>query len=93
MVYGRQILQRWYDEAWNTHQENMQLINRLENMANQDALTATANRRALDNFLAQAWERKEPLALIILDVDFFKRITTTTVTRPVITASPASPQC
>ncbi len=73
MIYGRQILQRWYDEAWKTHQENMQLINRLENMANQDALTATANRRALDNFLAQAWERKEPLALIILDVDFFKR--------------------
>ena len=30
----------------------MQLINRLENMANQDALTATANRRALDNFSA-----------------------------------------
>ena len=73
MVYGRQILQRWYDEAWITHQENMQLINRLESMANQDALTATANRRALDNFLAQAWASKERLALIILDVDFFKR--------------------
>ena len=26
LLYGRRILQRWYDEAWDTHQENMQLI-------------------------------------------------------------------
>ncbi|UMX72766.1 membrane-associated sensor domain-containing protein [Klebsiella pneumoniae] len=41
-------MQRWYDEAWDTHQENMQLIQRLESIANQDALTGTANRRALN---------------------------------------------
>ncbi|EPK6601398.1 membrane-associated sensor domain-containing protein, partial [Klebsiella pneumoniae] len=39
LLYGRRILQRWYDEAWDTHQENMQLIQRLESIANQDALT------------------------------------------------------
>ncbi|MCS5873903.1 membrane-associated sensor domain-containing protein [Klebsiella pneumoniae subsp. pneumoniae] len=50
LLYGRRILQRWYDEAWDTHQENMQLIQRLESIANQDALTGTANRRALNAY-------------------------------------------
>ncbi|HBU7634059.1 TPA: membrane-associated sensor domain-containing protein [Klebsiella pneumoniae] len=53
LLYGRRILQRWYDEAWDTHQENMQLIQRLESIANQDALTGTANRRALNAYLAE----------------------------------------
>ena len=48
LLYGRRILQRWYDEAWDTHQENMQLIQRLESIANQDALTGTASRPALN---------------------------------------------
>lgn len=51
-------LQRWYDEAWDTHQENMQLIQRLESIANQDALTGTANRRALNAYLAAIWQQK-----------------------------------
>lgn len=73
LLYRRRILQRWYDEAWDTHQENMQLIQRLESIANRDALTGTANRRALNAFLAQLWEQKAPLALIMIDVDYFKR--------------------
>ena len=73
LLYGRRILQRWYDEAWDTHQENMQLIQRLESIANRDALTGTANRRALNAFLAQLWEQKAPLALMMIDVDYFKR--------------------
>ncbi|WP_202023711.1 sensor domain-containing diguanylate cyclase [Klebsiella quasipneumoniae] len=73
LLYGRRILQRWYDEAWNTHQENLQLIQRLDSIAHQDALTGTANRRALDAFLAQLAEEKSPLALIMIDVDYFKR--------------------
>ncbi|WP_281075579.1 GGDEF domain-containing protein [Klebsiella quasivariicola] len=73
LLYGRRILQRWYDEAWDTHQENMQLIQRLESIANQDALTGTANRRALDAFLGQLWQQNVPLALMMIDVDYFKR--------------------
>ncbi len=65
--------QRWYDEAWDTHQENMQLIQRLESIANQDALTGTANRRALNAYLAAIWQQKAPLALMMIDVDYFKR--------------------
>ncbi|MGS4759460.1 membrane-associated sensor domain-containing protein [Klebsiella pneumoniae] len=71
LLYGRRILQRWYDEAWDTHQENMQLIQRLESIANQDA--GTANRRALNAYLAAIWQQKTPLALMMIDVDYFKR--------------------
>ncbi|MCJ3242490.1 GGDEF domain-containing protein [Klebsiella pneumoniae] len=73
LLYGRRILQRWYDEAWDTHQENMQLIQRLESIANQDALTGTANRRALNAYLAAIWQQKTPLALMMIDVYYFKR--------------------
>jgi diguanylate cyclase (GGDEF)-like protein len=44
--------------------------------AETDALTSVANRRALDNALAAEWlraaRRGEPIALAMLDVDFFK---------------------
>ncbi|OSZ21322.1 GGDEF domain-containing protein [Klebsiella quasipneumoniae] len=73
LLYGRRILKRRYDEAWNTHQENMRLIQRLESIANQDALTGTANRRALNAYLAEIWQQKTPLALMMIDVDYFKR--------------------
>ncbi|HHI2542795.1 TPA: GGDEF domain-containing protein [Klebsiella quasipneumoniae] len=73
LLYGRRILQRWYDEAWDTHQENMQLIQRLESIANQDALTGTANRRALNAYLAEIWQQNTPLSLMMIDVDYFKR--------------------
>ncbi|SXC70885.1 sensor domain-containing diguanylate cyclase [Klebsiella quasipneumoniae] len=73
LLYGRRILQRWYDEAWDTHQENMQLIQRLESIANQDALTGTANRRALNAYLGEIWQQNTPLSLMMIDVDYFKR--------------------
>lgn len=73
LLYGRRILQRWYDEVWDTHQENMQLIQRLESISNQDALTGTANRRALNAYLAEIWQQNTPLSLMMIDVDYFKR--------------------
>ncbi len=72
LLYGRRILQRWYDEARDTHRENMQLIQRLESIANQDALTGTANRRALNAYGGDL-AAKTPLALMMIDVDYFKR--------------------
>ena len=48
----------------------------LERLANLDGLTQVANRRYFDAYLAQEWQRMTreqlPLALILLDVDFFK---------------------
>ncbi len=60
------FLQRWYDEAWDTHQENMQLIQRLESIANQDALTGTANRRARSMLTwRRSGSKNTPLALMM----------------------------
>ncbi len=49
---------------------------RLEELAHVDDLTAVANRRGLDSWLRQAWQRcgehERPMALMIIDVDHFK---------------------
>ncbi len=73
LIYGRYILQRWFDEAWRRYQENRMLIARLDVMAHRDALTGTANRRSLENYLNDAIHQTLPFALIMLDVDYFKR--------------------
>lgn len=73
LIYGRVILQRWFDEAWLRYQENRMLIARLDVMAHQDALTGTANRRLMERFLDDALRQAVPFALIMLDVDYFKR--------------------
>ncbi|EEJ7562900.1 GGDEF domain-containing protein [Salmonella enterica subsp. salamae] len=72
LIYGRFILQRWFDEAWWRYQENRMLIARLDVMAHQDALTGTANRRSMESFLENALCQAVPFALIMLDVDYFK---------------------
>ena len=45
----------------------------LQRLAHIDGLTEIANRRRLDEFLATAWQQGQPLALVLCDVDFFKR--------------------
>lgn len=55
------------------YQENRILIARLDVLAHQDALTGTANRRLMEKFLADASRQALPFALIMLDVDYFKR--------------------
>ena len=48
----------------------------LERLANLDGLTQVANRRYFDEYFAWEWRRlareKQPLSLILFDVDFFK---------------------
>lgn len=73
LVYGRQILLRWFNEAWLRYQQNQTLVAHLEVIAHQDPLTGTANRRAMENFLEKASLHEQPYALIMLDVDYFKR--------------------
>lgn len=73
IAYGRHILQRWFNEAWLRYQENRLLIARLDIMAHQDVLTGTANRRAMEDYLACAFRQGQPFALVMLDVDYFKR--------------------
>lgn len=55
--------------------------NRLENMAQTDRLTGTANRSMFEITLGQAIKRhhrdKKPFSLIMFDIDYFKRINDT----------------
>lgn len=48
----------------------------LERLSRVDGLTQIANRRYFDNYLTQEWQRlqqeKQPLGLILCDVDYFK---------------------
>ncbi len=50
---------------------------KLELMANLDGLTQIANRRCFDSYLNCEWQRHQreqnPLALILIDIDYFKR--------------------
>jgi len=50
---------------------------KLELMANLDGLTQIANRRRFDDYLSSEWQRHQreqnSLALILIDIDYFKR--------------------
>ncbi len=70
---GRLILLRWFEEAWVQNSYNNQLINRLDALAHRDPLTGIANRRAMNSILHDAMDNGGSFALIMLDVDFFKR--------------------
>lgn len=52
--------------------------NKLEDMALTDALTGVANRRYFDRTFQAEWNRavrtRSPLALLIMDIDFFKHL-------------------
>ncbi|MBF0162797.1 MAG: diguanylate cyclase [Magnetococcales bacterium] len=58
------------------NQKLQELNKKLLDMASVDGLTDIPNRRRFDAFLAHEWSRavrdKTPLALILLDIDFFK---------------------
>lgn len=73
LISGSLLLQRWFTMAWQRHSDNQLLISRLEMLAHQDALTGVANRRVLDDYLALMLSQQKPLAVIMLDVDYFKR--------------------
>jgi diguanylate cyclase (GGDEF)-like protein len=60
------------------HSAQLTLLNQeLAHIAHEDALTGIANRRNFDETAAKEWDRgvrdKQPLTLLLLDVDFFKR--------------------
>ncbi len=54
------------------------LMRRLRHLSRHDALTGLLNRRAMDERLAAEWQRHlrlhEPFALLLLDIDHFKRV-------------------
>jgi diguanylate cyclase (GGDEF)-like protein len=60
------------------HSEELSKLNKeLDRIAHEDALTGIANRRSFDELARKEWDRalrdKQPLTLLLIDVDFFKR--------------------
>ena len=59
-------------------QELRAINNRLKDLAQVDGLTGLANRRTFDAWLQSGWlhaaEATEPLALLMIDIDHFKRL-------------------
>jgi hemerythrin len=64
-------------ELAQANQTLTELNNRLEVLSNNDGLLEIANRRYFDLRLDQEWRRemreRQPLALLMIDVDYFKR--------------------
>ena len=62
----------------NSEQSLMDARNQLEVMTMTDSLTGVANRRCFDKTYANEWNRAvrtcEPLALLMMDIDFFKTL-------------------
>lgn len=63
--------------ALHARRHSAQLVHQLEELVEQDALTATVNRRGLDRRLprelGRAAREAQPLALVMIDLDHFKR--------------------
>lgn len=63
-------------ERKKTEQELFKLQKELEELSFKDGLTGVANRRMFNNVIETEWlkarQNKQPLSLIIIDIDFFK---------------------
>ncbi|MDU3158993.1 MAG: membrane-associated sensor domain-containing protein, partial [Hafnia alvei] len=74
---GRRLLRRWFVLAVMREHQNVRLANKLTLMSQQDPLTALANRRYFDHALQRAIEAAtktaQPLSIILIDVDYFKK--------------------
>ena len=68
-------------EKWRLRQENARLIDDLRQLSLTDSLTKIGNRRAFDDALrvevARARRHQRDLALVLVDLDHFKRINDT----------------
>ena len=74
---GRRMLNSWFLLALRRSEEKRDLIMQLETLASYDPLTGIANRRTfqqqLDNAIQEATLNGGELAMIMVDVDHFKR--------------------
>jgi len=73
---GEQLSRR--DQEAHQHADELKSLNRqLETLSTTDGLTGIANRRHFDTVLASEWSRaarlQQPLALAMIDVDWFKQ--------------------
>ncbi|WP_394201168.1 membrane-associated sensor domain-containing protein [Shewanella waksmanii] len=75
---GQQVFSNWFTQSILRNLENKKLVQQFRLLALADGLTNLSNRRHFDDMLAQEIRASErnghPLSLILLDVDYFKRL-------------------
>ena len=75
---GRRMLNDWFVLAVSREYENLALARQLDGQAKQDPLTGLANRRRFNlvgaGAIKQAMLHDHSFALILIDVDFFKKL-------------------
>ena len=75
---GRRMLYDWFVLAVAREYENLELARQLDGQAKQDPLTRLANRRHFnlvgERTIKQAMLQDQSFAVILLDVDFFKKL-------------------
>ncbi|WP_258405203.1 sensor domain-containing diguanylate cyclase [Shewanella mesophila] len=78
IISGQNVLIEWFKKAILSDIEKQQLLQQFKQMALLDGLTNLSNRRHFDDVMlkeVKAAERDStPLSLILIDVDFFKRL-------------------
>ncbi|MCZ4335972.1 GGDEF domain-containing protein [Shewanella colwelliana] len=78
VISAQKVLYSWFKKAILRDVEKQQLVKQFRRMALIDGLTGLSNRRHFDEILAQeirvSERNRHPLSLILLDVDFFKRL-------------------
>lgn len=67
-----------HERLVNYQANELETLNKqLDKIAHEDALTGIANRRSFDELAEKEWDRAQreqhPLAIVLLDVDYFKR--------------------
>jgi len=72
---------RYAVQRQQTQAENRRLLERMAELAAQDPLTGVMNRHSFAESLGREWKRAErhrhPLACVVVDIDFFKRVNDT----------------
>ncbi|WP_434927203.1 GGDEF domain-containing protein [Shewanella sp. HL-SH2] len=75
---GHHVTETWFKRAIQKDIDNQRLIKELEELAIKDGLTQIANRRHFDDVInkeiANSERTKQPLAIILIDIDFFKKL-------------------
>ena len=78
LLAGHKVSEKWFKRAITKEVDNQRLIKELEELSTQDGLTKIANRRHFDNVInqeiAHSERTKQPLAIILIDIDFFKKL-------------------
>ncbi|QYJ75998.1 GGDEF domain-containing protein [Shewanella sp. FJAT-52076] len=78
IMSAQRVIFKWFQKAVRRNVEKRRLVKHFRRMALLDGLTGLSNRRHFDEILAQeiraSTRTGHPLSLILLDIDFFKRL-------------------